>query len=126
MYKSFSIISVAALASLASATDPWEGSKAAYQAPPSITVDFQGAPAEVAHYVRSIPANGQPFYTNDPLSISHIVSDGSVPCTFYGVDGLVLPKSTPGLIDVGPPQTITYAVCGYAPGSGYKAKRFEA
>jgi hypothetical protein len=113
------------MASLASATNPWEGSRAAYQAPPSINVEFQGAPAEVAHYFRDIPANGQPFYTNDPLSISHIVSDGSVPCTFYGIDTKpVLFKNTPGLVDVGPPQTIVYAVCGSAP--AYKAKRFEA
>lgn len=123
MYKSLSLALVAALSAVSvSATNPWEVTKAP-AAPATIHVVYDGANPPVAQYQRDVIANGQPQYTYDPLSISHIYTDGSVPCTFYGVDGLVLSKYSAGRIDVGPPQTIEYAICG---SSGYKAKRFEA
>ncbi|ETN46039.1 uncharacterized protein HMPREF1541_00222 [Cyphellophora europaea CBS 101466] len=148
MYKSLSLLLLAALGATAT-NQPWEATSApsppppppapAPPAPPApeswkdtpappppvqyVHATFQGANPPEAQYTRSIPADGSEFYTNDPLSISHIVTDGG-PCTFYGVDGLVLAKPAGGLVDVGPPQTITKAVCKAA--GGYKAKRFSA
>jgi hypothetical protein len=115
-----------------SATNPWENTAppappAKAPSPPStsyIHATFQGANPPVAQYERTIPADGSEYYPSDPLSISHIVTDGG-PCVFYGVDGLVLSKPASGLVDVGPPQTIVKAVC-YPSQPGYKAKRFSA
>lgn len=99
-------------------------------APPTTYVyaTFQGANPPVAQFEASIPADGSDYPISNPLSISHIITD-SGPCTFYGVDGLVLQKPSGGLVDVGPPQTIVKAVCypsGPPAQGGYKAKRFSA
>jgi hypothetical protein len=83
---------------------------------------MQGANPPEAQYELWIPTDGSDYYISDPLSLSHIITDGGS-CTFFGIDGLVLSKPAAGLVDVGPPQTITKANC--YPG-GYKAKRFAA
>jgi hypothetical protein len=77
-----------------------------------INVEFQAAAN--TGYSQVFPVDGSVQYiSNDPddLSISHIVLDGYAPCTFYGVDGSVTSLSSGG-IDVGPPQTQVYGICG--------------
>lgn len=128
--KSLALLALAALG--VSATEQWSESAPPSQPPSqqpsyqSIHATFQGANPPVAQFEATIPGDGSPYTISNPLSISHIITDGGS-CTFYGVDKLVLPKDGAGLIDVGPPQTIVKAVC-YADGyqGGYKAKRFTA
>jgi hypothetical protein len=62
------------------------------------------------------PADQSVFLTGVKESISHVRlnNQGSVPCKFWGVDGVVI-VSLPGdvkYMDVGPPQTIVGGVCG--------------
>jgi hypothetical protein len=142
--KSLTLLALAALG--VSATEQWSESAPpsqppAHQAPPPpppsmVHATFQGANPPVAQFEATIPGDGTPYPISNPLSISHIITDGGS-CTFYGVDKLELHKDGAGPTDVGPPQTIVKAVCyadaaGYqqqqgGSGSGYKkAKRFSA
>ncbi|KIW07347.1 uncharacterized protein PV09_02194 [Verruconis gallopava] len=62
------------------------------------------------------PSDQSHFATNVKESISHvrINNDGSIPCAFWGVDGVTI-LSMPGeekYMDVGPPQTIVGGYCG--------------
>lgn len=63
-----------------------------------------------------IPSDQSWALTNVAESISHVIinDQGSVPCVFFGVDGLAIVEF-PGEVkemDVGPPQTIVGGHCG--------------
>jgi hypothetical protein len=130
MYKSISLAAIA-LVGAATASNPWEGTAAPatpQHAPVKyVSVTFQGANPPVAQYQRFIPADGNKFYTNDPLSITNIVAEPGSSCTYYGIDDFIQTiYGTGAPVPVGPPQTITHVVCPQQYGSGYKAKRFVA
>lgn len=89
------------------------------QSPPSqgvVYATLQGATPEDQLTI-PIPTTSSFTPTGYGSSISHVVTSGG-PCTFFGVDGLVLTVPGAGLVDVGPPQTIVGVVCGSgAPGT---------
>jgi len=82
---------------------------------PTINATLIGAAG--AEYTMPIPVDMTLAYTNQALSISNIETTGGT-CTFCGVDGAEVGTFTgPGTMslkdtaDVGPPQTIVFAVC---------------
>ena len=48
---------------------------------------------------------------DNPLSISHIKSEGGATCTFFGIDGSVTTVVGAQTVDVGPPQTQVSGSC---------------
>ncbi|KAH8743360.1 hypothetical protein BGZ57DRAFT_349759 [Hyaloscypha finlandica] len=80
--------------------------------------DYNGFRAQItfisaadAQFTESVLADGSKFYINNPLSISHIHSEGGATCSFDGIDGghtVVVGRQT---VDVGPPQTQISGSC---------------
>ncbi|MCJ1287986.1 hypothetical protein MMC26_007339 [Xylographa opegraphella] len=64
-------------------------------------ITFQGATPE-AVFTQSVSTDNIPFYITNPLSISHIRSDGGASCTFFGVDDSVTFVEGAQTVDVGP------------------------
>jgi hypothetical protein len=86
--------------------------------PNSITIEFDGADPDVdpnAKYILTVPLNGTPVFTNNPLSITALVSNYAAlatNCVFDAVDyppALVATSATRW--QVGPPQTIISVTC---------------
>jgi hypothetical protein len=76
-------------------------------------------PYQLAHLNVNNPDEGKAnVYPDNVLSVSHIETTGGT-CTFCGVDGaeVVTQYPGPGTVnlggeeDVGPPQTVVFAVC---------------
>lgn len=49
--------------------------------------------------------------TADPLSVSHISSEGGASCTLFGIDGSTTTVVCANTVDVGPPQTQVSGSC---------------
>ena len=47
----------------------------------------------------------------DPLSVSHISSEGGASCTLFGIDGSTTTVVGANTVDVGPPQTQVSGSC---------------
>ncbi|MCJ1400075.1 hypothetical protein MMC11_003278 [Xylographa trunciseda] len=73
-------------------------------------ITFEGATPE-AFFTESVRTDNVPFYITNPLSISHIKSDGGASCTFFGVDNSVTSVYGAETVDVGPPQTQVSGIC---------------
>jgi len=72
-------------------------------------ITFIGAAG--AQFSLSVPTDSSIFYIYNPLSISHISSEGGATCSFEGIDGshtIVVGAET---VDVGPPQTQVSGSC---------------
>lgn len=61
------------------------------------------SPESCAYLTYTIPDN--------PLSVSHIASQGGATCTLFGVDGSVTTVVGANTVDVGPPQTQVSGTC---------------
>jgi len=73
-------------------------------------ITFEGATPE-AYFTQSVPTDGSVFYITNPLSISHINSQGGATCVFNGIDGSVTEVVGAQTVDVGPPQTQISGSC---------------
>jgi len=73
-------------------------------------ITFEGATPE-AYFTQSVPTDGSVFYISNPLSISHINSQGGATCVFNGIDGSVTEVVGAETVDVGPPQTQISGSC---------------
>ncbi|MCJ1294558.1 hypothetical protein MMC34_006116 [Xylographa carneopallida] len=73
-------------------------------------ITLEGATPE-ASLTQSVRTDSVPFYITNPLSISHIQSQGSASYTFFGVDDSVTAVYGAQTVDVGPPQTQLSGIC---------------
>lgn len=112
--KSLAAVTLALLSTTALAA-PISSPIAARQAPTGpVTITLIDATSH--HWPITIPSTQVWTLTNVAESISHvhIENEGTIPCTFYGVDGAEI-VSSPGDVkdmDVGAPQTIVGGICG--------------
>ncbi|KAL1847171.1 hypothetical protein Plec18167_002014 [Paecilomyces lecythidis] len=75
----------------------------------SAEITFIGAAG--ASFSQSFVADGSSIAITNPLSISHISSDGGATCSFKGVDGSNTVVVGAETVDVGPPQTQVSGSC---------------
>jgi len=103
--KSFTI-AAAALALIAGLTQAAPSKRQFYAA-----ITFEGAAD--ASFEMSVPVDDTVFEITNPLSISHISSNGGAICTFFGIDGSETTVVGATTVDVGPPQTQVSGICDY-------------
>ncbi|MCJ1396618.1 hypothetical protein MMC18_009509 [Xylographa bjoerkii] len=73
-------------------------------------ITFEGATPD-AFFTQSVRTDNIPFYITNPLSISHIMSQGGASCTFFGINDSVTSVYGAQTVDVGPPQTQLSGTC---------------
>jgi len=80
---------------------------------PVETITFQGAGPNPPEYSLTVPCDGSNFLTDNLLSVSQIITDGTVECacSFFGIDGSVTFTFDNDEVDVGPPQTQVSGSC---------------